>query len=132
MQAYLFHRTPLMVASNNEIQTPTLTAGREQKEEFRGSPDNENANEEEENSTKQTNNKSPEDELDIELFVDLVRQFPVIWNTRLNGFKDYNKKKVTWNNISTSLLTINMQVGLCFSIVEAMLLNCLDVFCSLS
>ena len=121
-----------MVASNNEIQTPTLTAGREQKEEFRGSPDNENANEEEENSTKQTNNKSPEDELDIELFVDLVRQFPVIWNTRLNGFKDYNKKKVTWNNISTSLLTINMQVGLCFSIVEAMLLNCLDVFCSLS
>ena len=91
-----------MVASNNEIQTPTLTAGREQKEEFRGSPDNENANEEEENSTKQTNNKSPEDELDIELFVDLVRQFPVIWNTRLNRFKDYNNK-VTWNNISTSL-----------------------------
>ena len=25
---------------------------------------------------------------DIELFVDLVRQFPVIWNARLNGFKD--------------------------------------------
>ena len=121
-----------MVASNNEIQTPTLTAGREQKEEFRGSPDSENTNEEEENSTKQTNNKSPEDELDIELFVDLVRQFPVIWNTGLNGFKDYNNKKFAWNNISTSLLTIYMQVGLCFSIVEAMLLNCLNVFCSLS
>ena len=98
-----FHRTPLVVASKHEIQAPTLTAGREQEEEFRGSPDNENTNEEEENSTKQTNNKSPEDELDIELFVDLVRQFPVIWNTRLNGFKDYNNKKVTWNNISTSL-----------------------------
>ena len=44
-------------------------------------------------STGQTNSKFPEDELDIELFIDLVRQFPVIWNTRLNGFQDYNNKK---------------------------------------
>ena len=92
-----------MIACEHEIQAPTLTAGREQKEEFSDSPDNENNNDQEENSTKQTNNKSPEDELDIELLVDLVRQFPVIWNTPLNGFKDYNNKKVTWNNISTSL-----------------------------
>ena len=90
-----FHRTPLVVASEYEIQAPTLTSGREQEDEFSNSPDNESTNEEEENSTKETNNKSPEDELDIELFVDLVRQFPVIWNTRLNGFKDYNNKKVT-------------------------------------
>ena len=47
-------------------------------------------------STRQTNSKFPDDELDIELFIDLVLQFPVIWNTRLNGFKDYNKKKVAW------------------------------------
>ena len=91
-----------MVASKHQIQAPTLTAGREREEEFRGSPDNENSNEEEENSTKQANNKSPEDELNIELFVDRVRKFPV-WNTRLNGFKDYNNKEVTWNNISTSI-----------------------------
>ena len=45
--------------SKHEIQAPTLIAGREQEEEFRGSPDNENTNEEKENSTKQTNNKSP-------------------------------------------------------------------------
>ena len=44
-------------------------------------------------STGQTNSKFPEDELDIELFIDLVRQFPVIWNTCLNGFQDYNNKK---------------------------------------
>ena len=86
----------------HEIQAPTLTVGREQEEKFSDSPDDENNNEEEENSTKQRNNESPEDELDIELFVDLVHQFLVIWNTRLNGFKDYNNK-VTWNNISTSL-----------------------------
>ena len=92
-----------MVASKHEIQAPILTSGREQEEEFSSSPDNENTNEEEENSTKETSSKSPEDELDIELFVDLVHQFPVIWNTRLNGFKDCNSKKVTWNNISTSL-----------------------------
>ena len=99
-----FHRTPLVVASKHEILAPTLTAGREQEEELRDNPDNENTNEEEEeeNNTKQTNNTSPEDELDIELFVDLVRQFPVICNTSLNGFKDYNNK-ITWNNTSTSL-----------------------------
>ena len=50
-----FHRTPLVVASKHEIQAPTLTAGIEQEEEFGDSPDNENTNEEEENSTKQTN-----------------------------------------------------------------------------
>ena len=98
-----FHRKPLVVASKHEIQAPTLTAEREHEEEFRGSPDNENTNEEEENSTKQPNDKSPGDELDIELFVDLVRQFPVNLNTRLNGFKDWKNKKVTWNNISTYL-----------------------------
>ena len=47
-------------------------------------------------SRRQTNSKFPEDELDIELFIDLVCQFAVIWNTRLNGFIDYNKKKVAW------------------------------------
>ena len=36
-------------------------------------------------STRQT----AKQQLDIELFIDLVRQFPAIWNTRLNGFKDY-------------------------------------------
>ena len=104
----------------HEIQAPTTTAGREQEVEFNGSPDNENTIEEENSfvansllmlhqaqnnsiSARQTNNKFSEDELDIELFIDLVRQFPVIWNTRLNGFKDYNKKKVAWNNISSSL-----------------------------
>ena len=92
-----------MVASKHEILAQTLISGTEQEEEFRDSPDNQNINEEDENRRQQTNNKFPEDELDIELFVDLVRQFPVIWNTRLNGFKDCNNKKVTWNNISFSL-----------------------------
>ena len=81
LQAYLFGRTPLVVASEHESQAPTLTAGREQEEEFNGCPDNENTNEEEQNSAKQTNSKSPEDELYklyIELFIDLVPQLPVI------------------------------------------------------
>ena len=79
---------------------------------------------------KQTNDTSPVYELDIELFFDHVRQFSVIWNTRLNGFKNYNNKKVLHGTISAVLM--NMRVSLCFSIVEAMLLNCLDVFCGLS
>ena len=108
----------------HEIWAPTATAGREQEAEFSGNPDNENNNEEEENSfvansllmlqeaqnnsisSRQTNSKFPEDKLDIELFIGLVRQFPFIWNTRLNGFKHYNKTKVAWiawNNISSTL-----------------------------
>ena len=111
----------------HEIQAPTTTAAREQEVEYSGSPDNENTNEEEENSfvassllmiqqaqnnsisTTQPNRKSPEDELDIELF-----KFQVIWNTRLNGFKDINMKKVAQNNISSSLDNKYIQLGLCF------------------
>ena len=48
-----FHRAPFVVASEHEIQARTLTAGREQEEEFSSSPGNENTNEEEENSTKE-------------------------------------------------------------------------------
>ena len=74
-------------------------------------------------SITQTNSKSPEDELDIELCIDMVGHFPVIWNACLNGFKDYNKKKVAWNNISCSL--DNKYSGDCrFSYVNTMLFNC--------
>ena len=129
----------------HEIQAPTATAGREQEVEFNGSPDNENTIEEEENSfvansllmlqqaqnnsisARQTNNKSSEDELDIELFIDLVRQFPVIWNTRLNGFKDYNKKKVAWNNISSSLDNKYSGESM-FFLAKAMFFNCKYTF----
>ena len=129
----------------HEIQAPTTTAGREQEVEFNGSPDNENTIEEEENSfvansllmlqqaqnnsisARQTNNKSSEDELDIELFIDLVRQFPVIWNTRLNGFKDYNKKKVAWNNISSSLDNKYSGESM-FFLAKAMFFNCKYTF----
>ena len=91
-----------MAISDHEIQAPTTTEGREQQEKFNASLDNDSTKEEEQNTTKQTSNKSPEDELDIELFLLLVREFPVIWNTGLNGFKCYNNKKVTWNKISSS------------------------------
>ena len=129
----------------HEIQAPTTTAGREQEVEFNGSTDNENTIEEEENSfvansllmlqqaqnnsisARQTNNKSSEDELDIELFIDLVRQFPVIWNTRLNGFKDYNKKKVAWNNISSSLDNKYSGESM-FFLAKAMFFNCKYTF----
>ena len=97
-----------MVASKHEIQAPTLTAGREQEEEFRSSPDNENTNKEEENSTKQTNNKSPEDEIDIELFVDLVRQFPFIWNTRLRIDLKITTTRRLHGTISRSLVVSDL------------------------
>ena len=67
-------------------------------------------------SSRQTNSKFPEDKLNIELFIGLVRQFSVIWNTRLNGFKDYNKKKVAriaWNNVS-SAIDNKYSASLCF------------------
>ena len=93
-----------MVASKHEIQAPTLTAGREQEEEFRNSPDNEEV----ENSTKQTNKKSPEDEIDIELFVDLVRQFPFIWNTRLRIDLKITTTRRLHGTISRSLVVSDL------------------------
>ena len=78
-------------------------------------------------SARQTNNKSSEDELDIELFIDLVRQFPVIWNTRLNGFKDYKKTKVAWNNISSSL-DKKFSGESMFFVANAMLFTCRYTF----
>ena len=122
------------------MQAPTTTAGREQVVEFNGSLDNENTIGEEENSfvansllmlqhaqnnsisARQTNNKSSEDKLDIELFIDLVRHFPVIWNTGLHGFKDYNKKKVAWNKIR-SLLNNKYLGESMFFLAKAMLFN---------
>ena len=53
------------------------------------------------NSQSQSNLQ--EDDFDIELLIDLVRQFPVIWNTKLNVFKDFNKKKNAWKSICNSL-----------------------------
>ena len=129
----------------HEIQAPTTTAGREQEAEFNGSPDNENTIEEEEKSfvtnsllmlqqaqnnsisARQTNNKSSVEELDIKFFIDLVRQFLVIWNTRLNGFKDYNKKKVAWNNISSSLDNKYSGESM-FFLAKAMFFNCKYTF----
>ena len=40
---------------------------------------------------------------DVELFIELFRQFPVVWNPKLNCFKDYAKKKNAWNEINTAL-----------------------------
>ena len=97
-----------MATSDHKIEAPTTREGREQQEKFNGSLDNENTNEEEQNSTKKTNKKSPEDELYIELFLLVARQFPVIWNTRLNGFKYYNNKKVIHGTVSAVLEIINM------------------------
>ena len=73
--------------------------------------------------TGKTSNKSPENELDIELFINMVLQFPVIWNTCLNGFKDCNKKKIPWNNISSSLDNKYSGESM-FSLAKGMLLNC--------
>ena len=78
-------------------------------------------------SARQTNNKSSEDELDIELFIDLFRQFPVIWNTRLHGFKDYNKKKVAWNNIR-SFLDNKYSGESMFFLAKAILCKCKYTF----
>ena len=40
---------------------------------------------------------------DVEFFIELFRQFPVVWNPKLNCFKDYAKKKNAWNEINTAL-----------------------------
>ena len=38
-----------------------------------------------------------DDNLNSELFIELVRQYPCIWNVRLNVYRDQSKKKVAWD-----------------------------------
>ena len=54
-------------------------------------------------STIQSSTSEAESSLDLELFIELIRQFPVIWNPKLNCFKDHAKKKNAWNQINTAL-----------------------------
>ena len=44
-------------------------------------------------STIQPSTSEAESSLGVELFIELIRQFPVIWNPKPNCFKDHAKKK---------------------------------------
>ena len=43
--------------------------------------------------TIQSSTLEAESGLDVELFIELIRQFPVVWNPKPNCFKDHAKKK---------------------------------------
>ena len=66
-------------------------------------------------SARQTNSKSPEDELEIELFIDLVPQFPVVLEHTLDwmDLKITTRRKLH-GTILALLETINIQESLCF------------------
>ena len=42
-------------------------------------------------------------EIDQEMFTDLVKNYPCLWNTRLSSNKDYEKRKNAWVLVSESL-----------------------------
>ena len=44
-----------------------------------------------------------DDNLNPELFIELVRQYPCIWNVRLNVYRDQSKKKGAWDEIKNVL-----------------------------
>ena len=54
-------------------------------------------------ATVQSSTSEAESSLNAELLIELVRQFPVIWNPKLNYIKDHAKKKNAWIQISTVL-----------------------------
>ena len=53
--------------------------------------------------TIQISTSEAESSLDVELFIGLVRQFPVFWNLKLNCFIDCAKTQNAWNQINTYL-----------------------------
>ena len=42
-------------------------------------------------------------EIDQEMFIDLVKNYPCLWNTRLSSNKDYEKRKNAWVLVSENL-----------------------------
>ena len=54
-------------------------------------------------STIQSYTSEAKSSLNVELFIELVRQFPVNWNSKVNCFKGHAKRKNGWNQINTAL-----------------------------
>ena len=48
----------------------------------------------------QERNNSNQTTFDSEMFIDLVKSYPCLWNVTLNVHKDINKRKTAWNQIT--------------------------------
>jgi hypothetical protein len=35
--------------------------------------------------------------------IEVVRSFPILWNTKLRAYKETNKKNIAWNNVASQL-----------------------------
>ncbi len=35
--------------------------------------------------------------------IEVVRRFPILWNTKLRAYKKTNKKNIAWNNVASQL-----------------------------
>ena len=42
-------------------------------------------------------------EYNAEIFIDLVKEEPCLWNTAFRSYKDQTKKKNAWTNISSKM-----------------------------
>ena len=43
------------------------------------------------------------DEYTVEIFIDLVKEEPCLWNTAFRSYKDQTKKRNAWANIASKL-----------------------------
>ena len=50
-----------------------------------------------------TTTTTSDSNLDVEIFIDLVRSFPCLWNIKLSAHKDLMKRKNAWEQISAAL-----------------------------
>ena len=53
---------------------------------------------------------------DMEIFIDMVKEEPCIWNTSLRSFREQPKKKLAWQKIAEVLLGENGLLTLVFKI----------------
>ena len=35
--------------------------------------------------------------------IEVIRSFPILWNTKLRAYKETNKKNIEWNNVASQL-----------------------------
>lgn len=35
--------------------------------------------------------------------IEVIRSFPILWNTKLRAYKETNKKNIAWNNVASQL-----------------------------
>lgn len=69
-----------------------------------------------------------DENVDHEVLIELIRSFPILWNTKLRGYKETNKKNTAWNQVALHLGCDGKFSEIIFISIDIFILSCSWVF----